>query len=58
MWGWLKPLLDALLQFFERRAEKPRTLTDANTPDPVRQSWTAYLRDKLRDKGGGPGQPG
>jgi hypothetical protein len=58
MWGWLKPLLDALLQFFERQAAKPRTLEDANTPEPIRRSWAAYLRDKLRDKDGGPGQPG
>lgn len=53
MWGWLKPLIEALLAFLERKAAAPRTMTDANTPLPLRDRWTAYLRDKLRDKDGG-----
>ncbi len=57
MWGWLKPVLDALLSFLERRAEKPRTLEDANTPQALRDRWNSYLRDRLRDKGGSDRQP-
>jgi hypothetical protein len=52
MWGWLRPLLDALIAWLERRAERPRTLDDANTPHDLRSRWADYLRDKLRDKDG------
>lgn len=52
MWGWLRPLLDALLAWLERRAEKPRTIADAKTPDSIRERWAAYLRERLRDKDG------
>ncbi len=57
MWGWLKPLLDALLAFLEKRASTPNTITDANTPKSIRDRWAAYLRERLRDKDGDPGQP-
>jgi hypothetical protein len=53
MWGWVKPLLEVLLAFLEKRASAPKTLEDANTPSSIRDRWTAYLRDKLRNKGGG-----
>lgn len=56
MWGWLKPLLDALFEFLEREANKPRTLQDANTPQSIRDAWRNYLRERLRDKDGDSGQ--
>jgi len=52
MWGWLKPLLEALLAFLERKASAPRTIEDANTPQTIRDRWTASLRERLRDKNG------
>lgn len=54
MWDWIKPLLAALLDFVDRKAKEPRTLNDANTPQTIRGRWTAYLRDRLRDKDGSP----
>jgi len=57
MWGWLKPLFEVLLQFLERKAAEPKTLQDANTPQALRDRWSAYLRERLRDKPGNrPGQ--
>lgn len=55
MWGWLKPLLDALLAFLEKRANTPKTITDANTPQSIRDRWASSLRERLRDKGGSSG---
>lgn len=48
MWGWLKPLIEALLAFLERKASAPRTIEDANTPQTIRDRWAAYLRERLR----------
>jgi hypothetical protein len=56
MWGWVKPLLEALLAFLEKKASTPRTITDANTPQSIRDRWAASLRERLRDKGGSSGQ--
>jgi len=52
MWGWLKPLLEAIMEWLERQTAKPRTLEDANTPESIRARWAAWLRDKLRDTDG------
>lgn len=49
----IQAILAELLSFLEKRANTPNTITDANTPKSIRDSWAAYLRDKLRDKGGG-----
>jgi hypothetical protein len=57
MWGWLKPLIEALLAFLERKASAPKTMQDANTPKSIRERWAAALRERLRDKDGGSGQP-
>lgn len=54
MWGWLKPLLEVLLGFLEKKAKEPSTIQDANTPQTIRDRWADYLRDKLRDKNGSP----
>lgn len=55
-WGWLKPLLEALLAFLEKKASTPQTIVDANTPQSIRDRWAASLRERLRDKGGDSGQ--
>ena len=55
-WGWLKPLLEALLAFLEKKASTPRTIIDANTPPSIRDRWAASLRERLRNKGSGSGQ--
>jgi len=47
-WGWLKPLLEALLAFLEKKASAPRTIVDANTPKTIRDRWADYLRERLR----------
>ena len=56
MWGWLKPLLEALLAFLERKTSMPKTIEDANTPQSIRDRWAASLRERLRGKDSGPGQ--
>ena len=59
MWDWLKPLLEALLAFLDKKASAPRTIEDANTPQTIRDRWAAALRERLRhlpDKDGGAGQ--
>jgi hypothetical protein len=56
MWDWLKPLLEALLAFLDKKASAPRTIEDANTPQSIRDRWAASLRERLRDKDGGAGQ--
>jgi hypothetical protein len=53
LWGWLKPFLDWLEGFLRRQASQPRTIDDAKTPPDIRRRWADYIRDKLRDKGGG-----
>ena len=53
MWGWIRPLLDWLTALVERRLNQPHTLSDVKTPADIRRRWTAVLRDKLRNKGGG-----
>jgi len=55
-WGWIKPLLEALLAFLEKKASAPQTIVDANTPPSIRDRWAASLRERLRDKGGSSGQ--
>lgn len=55
MWGWVKPLLEALLAFLEKKASAPKTITDVNTPHTIRDRWAAYLRERLRDKSGNSG---
>tara|TARA_R110000868_G_scaffold388271_1_gene657081 strand:+ start:333 stop:518 length:186 start_codon:yes stop_codon:yes gene_type:complete len=60
MWGWIKPLIEALLTFLEKKASAPRTIEDANTPKVIRDRWASYLRKRLHpvsDKDSGPGQP-
>jgi hypothetical protein len=57
MWGWLKPILDSLIEWLERKAKEPRTIENAKTPETIRSSWAAYLADKLRQQSGGSGQP-
>jgi hypothetical protein len=57
MWGWLKPLLEALLAFFDKKASAPSTIQDENTPKPIFDRWSNYIKQRLRDKGGGGGQP-
>jgi len=57
MWGWLKPLFEALLAFFDKKASAPSTIENENTPAPVFGRWTSYLRQQLRNKGGCSGQP-
>lgn len=52
MWGWIKPLLDSLLAWFERLASKPKTIEDANTPKATKDRWYKYITDKLRNKSG------
>lgn len=56
MWGWIKPLLEALLAFLEKKASAPKTIEDANTPQSIRDRWATSLRERLRDKDSGPGQ--
>jgi hypothetical protein len=55
-WGWLKPLLEVLLDWLEKRASKTSEMTDANTPKTIRARWSAHLRERLRsappDEGG------
>ena len=53
MWGWVKPLLEALLDWLEKQSNKPQPMEDVKTPKPLRDRWAAYLRDKLRDKNSG-----
>ena len=48
----------ALLAWLEGRASKPVTLKDAGTPAALRADWNAYIRQRLQDKRGDPGQPG
>lgn len=55
-WGWIKPLLEALLAFLEKKASTPQTITDVNTPQTIRDRWANSLRERLRDKGGDSGQ--
>jgi hypothetical protein len=52
--SWLaaiaKGILDALLNWGQKQAEKPKTTEDAKTPENVRSDWNRYIADKLRDK--------
>jgi len=54
---WLATLLAKLVigvvELFVKKAEKPKELEDAKTPDNVRADWNKYITDKLRDKDGG-----
>lgn len=53
MWGWVKPFLEWLASYLERRARESRTIADAKTPDTIRSRWDTWLRERLRDKDGG-----
>lgn len=47
---WLTAIVRAVLDWLTAEAKQPRTLTDANTPDPLLRRWRDSLRDRLRDK--------
>ena len=57
MWGWIKPLVEALLAFLDGKSKEPSTIQDANTPKTIRDRWNAYIVERMRDKGGGDKQP-
>lgn len=43
-------LFTALFGWLQKQAEKPKTLTDAQTPENIRRDWNDYVSDQLRDK--------
>jgi hypothetical protein len=58
MWGWIYPLLMAILDFVDKKSGKPNTIQDANTPTFIRSRWTDYIRNRMRDRpSGGDRQP-
>jgi hypothetical protein len=62
MGNWLRvfiaAVLDALLGWGQKQAEKPRTADDAQTPDNVKRDWNRYTAERLRNKPDGvPRQP-
>jgi hypothetical protein len=51
--NWLEQIITALLKFLRDLAREPNTLDNAQTPPEVRRGWDAWIRGRLRDKGGG-----
>ncbi len=51
--NWLEQIVTALLKFLRDLAREPNTLDNAQTPPEVRRGWDAWIRGRLRDKGGG-----
>lgn len=45
--NWLRAiiagLLDSVLSWGQKQAEKPKVTEDANTPKPIRDSWDGYI---------------
>lgn len=50
MWGWIKPILDSLLEFLCAKAKEPSTAVDA-PPNPVglRDRFVERVRRYYRD---------
>lgn len=57
MWGWIEPLLAAILSYLDKKAAEPKTLEDVKTPQNIRDKFRAAIRDRLNrmrsDKGVG-----
>jgi|YNPMSStandDraft_1061717.scaffolds.fasta_scaffold07702_6 hypothetical protein len=43
-------LVAALLAWLEARLAKPKTISNAQTPEDVRRAWADYLRLRLADR--------
>ena len=47
--NWLEQIITAILKFLNARANEPKTLDNAQTPQPVRSRWDAWVLDRLRE---------
>lgn len=42
----------ALLDYLAKKYEQPKIISDAQTPDDIRNGWHSYLNARLSNKGG------
>jgi hypothetical protein len=52
MWGWIYPLLTAVMDWLKKQSDVKGKIEDVSTPDSIRKRWAAYVADRVRSRRG------